>query len=677
MRIFPETITELWNEWELRVLVLISLSLQIILIMLGKRRKYTTRNWVRFVLWLAYLSADWVATVSLGVLCNMQGFSKSTDSAPHQDGTIMAFWAPFLLLHLGGPDTITAFSLEDNELWLRHFLGLLVQVGVAFYVFLRSWTTGTNYLLFVAIPIFVAGIIKYGERTWVLWSASSGNFRDSLLPPPNPGLDYVKITEKYGEDIDLWSGFNKRPGYERYRVDTNIILDARIFHEAHYFFKIFRCLYADLILSFADINDSYEAFKTKSPNKAFKLIEIELGFIYDVLYTKASLVYSHAGSFLRPISFISTVSAFMGFLIVNKHGYSKINIIISYVLFIGALVLEIYAVIVQLFSDWTVLWLSKHKSPRWNRIFEAIFSRRLAISENKRAIYEKKRWSHSMAQFNLIGFCLRHKPAQCLRIWDCFGVYEKLEKYLQIHLKDITSELEIFVFEHIQPKAKDAEGNATRINEVCHYRGDEVLRAFDDLRWSVEVDFDESILLWHIATDLYCDKCQDAKIPEISKSLSDYMLYLLVMCPFMLPNGIGQIRFQDTVAEAERFFQDRKLPSNRSDACDKLLAVDSRFPQASVKGDVCKSVLFDGCRLAKSLQLLERRDGWDSEKVWKMISNVWVEMLCYAANQCRWNQHAQQLGRGGELLTHVSLLMVHLGLTEQLKVIKGEGIVPL
>ncbi|PQQ04617.1 hypothetical protein Pyn_05647 [Prunus yedoensis var. nudiflora] len=34
----------------------------------GNRRKHSTSNWLRFVLWLAYLSADWLATLSLSVL---------------------------------------------------------------------------------------------------------------------------------------------------------------------------------------------------------------------------------------------------------------------------------------------------------------------------------------------------------------------------------------------------------------------------------------------------------------------------------------------------------------------------------------------------------------------------------------------------------------------------------
>ncbi|KAK7853993.1 hypothetical protein CFP56_033776 [Quercus suber] len=35
-------------------------------------------------------------------------------------------------------------------------------------------------------------------------------------------------------------------------------------------------------------------------------------------------------------------------------------------------------------------------------------------------------------------------------------------------------------------------------------------------------------------------------------------------------------------------------------------------------------------------------------------------MLGYAASHCQWNQHAQQLTQGGELLTHVWLLIWHI-----------------
>ena len=61
-----------------------------------------------------------------------------------------------------------------------------------------------------------------------------------------------------------------------------------------------------------------------------------------------------------------------------------------------------------------------------------------------------------------------------------------------------------------------------------------------------------------------------------------------------------------------------------------MLEVDTKLEPIKVKGDKSKSVLFEACRLAKILKSLEMEAG---EK-WKMVSEVWVEMLCYAASHC-------------------------------------------
>jgi len=174
----PEEVLNLWDNWKIRGMVLLSLLLQTILIIFGPRRKTSGRIWIRILVWSAYLSADSVATFALGYLARSQGDS-SGDNSEKANNSIQAFWAPFLLLHLGGPDTITAYSIEDNELWLRHLLGLAVQVGVAFYVFLRSW--GSGILTFLAIPMFIVDIVKYAERTWVLWSSSFEVLKKSIL----------------------------------------------------------------------------------------------------------------------------------------------------------------------------------------------------------------------------------------------------------------------------------------------------------------------------------------------------------------------------------------------------------------------------------------------------------------------------------------------------------------
>ncbi|XVF27103.1 hypothetical protein REPUB_Repub14bG0077700 [Reevesia pubescens] len=177
MEALIQTLTNLWKDWQLRGLVLLSLIFQTILIFVGNRRKYSYQLLVRFAVWVAYLAADTVATMALGIISNDLG---GTNDSGDLDANIElhVFWAPFLLLHLGGSDTITAYSLEDNELWLRHLLGLALQTGVAFNAFVMAWR-GSHLSILSSLMVFV-GLSKYIERTWALRSASSEQIKGSM-----------------------------------------------------------------------------------------------------------------------------------------------------------------------------------------------------------------------------------------------------------------------------------------------------------------------------------------------------------------------------------------------------------------------------------------------------------------------------------------------------------------
>jgi hypothetical protein len=162
---------QLWDEWEIHCLILVSLFLQVFLYLTANMRRRSGSRKKMTVIWLAYLSADTVAIFMLGHL------AVYVRGPSHE---LMLFWAPFVLVHLGGQDNITAFSKQDNELWTRHLLSLVSQVAVAGYVVSKSsWPDAR--LRAAMVLMFLCGALKYAGRTLCLYSASPRSLRFSSL----------------------------------------------------------------------------------------------------------------------------------------------------------------------------------------------------------------------------------------------------------------------------------------------------------------------------------------------------------------------------------------------------------------------------------------------------------------------------------------------------------------
>ncbi|KAL9373367.1 hypothetical protein Peur_032987 [Populus x canadensis] len=172
---------------------------------------------------------------------------------------------------------------------------------------------------------------------------------------------------------------------------NSIIPEALYLHEAHFLFQMFKIFYADLALSHSSHMESYLILRSKKKaTDAFKVIEVELGFMYDVLFTKMTSVCS-TRTILRSISFLSSTSALVAFslMVANKCAYTETEVIISYILLGGGVVLEIYGVIMLLLSEWAMLRLSLPEKPWANAVYQAIYS------DNN------KRWERNMAQHDL------------------------------------------------------------------------------------------------------------------------------------------------------------------------------------------------------------------------------------------------------------------------------------
>ncbi|GKU95898.1 hypothetical protein SLEP1_g9196 [Rubroshorea leprosula] len=648
------------------------------------------------LIWSAYLLADWVATVAIGLISSGLGLtpiSQANTSTSRESNDILAFWAPFLLLHLGGPDTITSFALEDNELWVRHMLGLALQVLSTVYVFLQSLPK--NILWLPSGFMFIAGIIKYAERNRALYLASLNHFGESACRKPNPGPEYQRIQKMYSSirraHLPAQTRNIRRPEIsenmeylEGQPVDDS---DSRaILRFAFEFFDTFKGLIAGLLLSPQERHVSREFFLNRNSKYVIQIIEIELSILYEVLHTKVQVVRCKTGYIFRSISFFCILGAFFSFFFVKKHSFRMFDIRLSYGLLIGAMVLDFISLIFVILSDWTV------RGQYWGKGAEYIASR----------VINRRRWSGSVSQYNFFTYCLNDYPewinklAEALRLGSILEVINGMRhRSSEEFRKDREWR---FIFKELRKKSQNAKTVAEG-KRICLKRGDGILSKCENenVRRSIQdFEYTESLLMWHIATELcdedeaeveLCDEdkakvslcfedkakvelCDEKKAEDghssenidykaICKLLSDYMFYLLMIQPTMMApvSGNWKLVFQDTCAETKRFLSEHPV-STTEEACEAIRKVGAKMKPRALKGGESKSVLFDAGILAGELQKLK------GER-WKLMSKVWVEFMSYAAINCRANVHAQQPSNGGELLTFVWLLMNHLGLGTQ------------
>jgi hypothetical protein len=253
-----EGLVHLWSTWGIQIMVLASFTLQLYLLIFGWIRRRSTSTMLRVSLWLAYLLADSTAIYALG---HLSVISRSNEQQ------LVVFWAPFLLLHLGGPDNITAYALEDNNLWLRHLQTLVVQVLGAAYVIYKYMSGRGILLLLATIFMFLAGLVKYGERIWALKCSSMSSIRDRF--------------NKWDHNVES----------NRFVIEGQS--EEEILLEAHYSFAVCKSAFFDVTLTERDL-DIFGGQVTVGEDM-YKLVEMELSLFYDILYTKAAVIHTWYG----------------------------------------------------------------------------------------------------------------------------------------------------------------------------------------------------------------------------------------------------------------------------------------------------------------------------------------------------------------------------------------------
>lgn len=643
---------KLFNDWEIQLLVLLSFAIQIFLFFTGGLRRYGTNVLISLSIWIAYLGADTVAVYALGYLSRQEEDAHS----------LAFFWAPFLLIHLGGQDTITAFALEDNNLWLRHLLNLVVQVILVVYVFWKSMSIRRRHsvaLLVSGAFVFVVGVIKYGERIWSLRCARFESLEESsgweyeraraqvafasMMEAESSGFgfeddDSPPVQEETTNDDDDDDHHAAADDY------GSTVLDALI--RMPLVFSIFVSR-ASVMFHGSISLDTHLSHLEKS--QRLKSLEICLGLMYDDLYTKALELRTLRGVVLRCVSLVCALVAFVVFVACDRRRYGRVDTAITYSLFIGCLLLEVCGLVRLMASPWTWACTWALQKVLKLRVKLNEFSWFLLSSDLTGWSQKRPLWSNAMGQYNFYGWLTgrgsdrQDKQPRYSFSQRCMALVRRLATLLGLGKEKIFFISKLLDTEHVKVDGllECLVDGVDRFVFPFAYRSRELPNLgaiFRDPRF-LDVGFGSTILSMHVLTEQLL--CKSAQHPDVEanaaaaaeadhtssinllmeecRKLSRYMIYLIVACPSLLP-------LQDSsVAMLEQWQQHQgqiwlREQHNTANPIEELVTP---------------------LRLDK--ETLEE------------IKEVWIRLIIYAASKSEPEQHAAQLARGGELLTFVWL----------------------
>uniref|UniRef100_A0A0E0PSQ9 DUF4220 domain-containing protein n=1 Tax=Oryza rufipogon TaxID=4529 RepID=A0A0E0PSQ9_ORYRU len=177
----------------------------------------------------------------------------------------------------------------------------------------------------------------------------------------------------------------------------------------------------------------------------------------------------------------------------------------------------------------------------------------------------------------------------------------------------------------------------------------------------------ELILIWHIATGLLERTSPPKKMSEstrdhfiVATTLSRYCAYLVAFQPDLLP---------DYSEKVEELFVDMKTElKDRLGCYHYYFSQGRKRANAIVKGNdnnnkkKKQGSVHEGAELAT---LLQDQD-YDNNSMWKLLAEVWTEMVVYVApsnEEERIMAHKNVLWQGGEFVTVLWALMTHTGIT--------------
>ncbi|CAN4126874.1 unnamed protein product [Withania somnifera] len=648
---FIDNVKLLFRQWELGYSILFSITLQAFLIFWTYKRRNSVGT-LKKTLWLAaFLAADFVATLCLGAIFHLPlgpSGSLSSSSSDHNKKikNLLVIWSPFILLHLGRHSTLVGISLADNEFWLSHFLKFLYYEFTALTISILG--SSTRWFTLASRIMLVGGSLKFAERVYAHKKGSMNELRRSISKEDSAGS--LGISE-INRIIDALIRSRRQGNLEEafHVVDVNIVSEendyqgnddnneADVLHvasteenvralcEAYQAFNRHKDLYVEGKSSgnCYRIRDGHwrgETFNLGDAATAFNNIKMELCFAYDHFYTKMAFLHTWWG--------------------------------------------------------WIARFIGIREGDIWR-----FLERRIVRLPGRRIITRDTNPILKIGQFSLLPFCFNDSKQNALFKWflgyfDLNQFWNNLNYITRISIEDVHAHQPDherrflnLVFDCIGQRLR-----RERMEDDCfRFQSPISTAVHDQLPDNIfkSTDIEECVIVLHLATDL-CYRLyyhlEESHYLQYAKYVSDYMLYLLQAHPEILsPLTTKELQsYRNVCTTINRFYDEMEIQSQViTEIVNNIEPVYINL-RGIPRGEWPRNnsnFLLEGYELASEIgcqRIQEYRLGEEAVNTWRVLFEVWVDILSYAATFVPGKQHVEHLVTGGEFITYIWLFIIYL-----------------
>lgn len=211
------------------------------------------------------------------------------------------------------------------------------------------------------------------------------------------------------------------------------------------------------------------------------------------------------------------------------------------------------------------------------------------------------------------------------------------------------------------------------------------------LKWYLGVELQEGIITWHIGTDVffgikkwktrYADEASMRTV-KANREISNYMMFLLVKRPYMLPGLPQNWLFQVTCDRLVELWRNKGPTASMTgvELHDSNIGWSTTYNEqfSEKEDDTSSPKLNRRDELANILHINRTAIEFDStnnlrlphavdlgyllatelpgNEALQLLLDVWTDILFYVANRCSRESHAKKLSNGGELTTIIWLM---------------------